>query len=440
MHLSEFKYHFTINGSPSFDTDWNRLSDNDFNERPERANDLMGIEECGPVWAQDLWRVAKAVYLADRQSRRATAADKWTRTIRLSIEVNQPNLWKQQSCADLASVLQLLTGDRWVLETHSGASVAQTLFGLPEATEVALFSGGLDSTAFAAQRASRLGEHDHALFVAYEQSLKTHQEEIFRDIDDLARANPSHGTVRLRTARLSPKGKRLDSTNRSRSFLFIATAVCVAAINRVRTVTVPENGQLAINPALTLGRLSACSTRSVHPWVVEMINQVIRDIGGDVAVENPFLEHTKGDVCRLGRQSGLSWTSLHKTVSCGHPTSARAHGTAYHCGHCFPCLIRRSGLHSALAGQGDDDSGYILDLAGIDCSDPANTKAADLRDLVHWLSRDFTVDDLIADAPLPSHTSPRALMPVLLRGRDELKAMLTQLLPDQDFLDTRFPS
>lgn len=47
-----------------------------------------------------------------------------------------------------------------------------------------------------------------------------------------------------------------------------------------------------------------------------------------------------------------------------------------------------------------------------------------VSDLWQWISRPFTVHDLIADMPLPDHVSPRSLMPVLDRARREIDDML----------------
>jgi hypothetical protein len=183
---------------------------------------------------------------------------------------------------------------------------------------------------------------------------------------------------------------------------------------------VPENGQLAINPALTPGRISACSTRSVHPQTLFLINKIISGVDGNVVVHNPYLALTKGDVCKRAIDANITIDVLQRTVSCGHPTTARAHGNPdYHCGHCFPCLVRRSGLSAALDGT-PDPTGYLVDIAALDPSDRAEKNATDLRDLMLWLSHDFTAHDLIADASLPSDVHPDTLMPVLLRGRQEM--------------------
>src|SRR5690606_2923543 len=80
---------------------------------------------------------------------------------------------------------------------------------------------------------------------------------------------------------------KLERSSRSRGLLYLAAAVHAAAAHGVRRVDVPENGQLAVNPPLTPSRLGALSTRSVHPWTLHQLNELIDAVGGDVVVYNP---------------------------------------------------------------------------------------------------------------------------------------------------------
>jgi 7-cyano-7-deazaguanine synthase in queuosine biosynthesis len=378
-----------------------------------------------------LWRVAQAVYLADRLSAREKTSDRWTRTIALSVQVTDPQPWSDQF-QDLNDLLQVLTGDMWQITLHDGAVPIDDPLDLnSRPTEVALFSGGLDSTAYAAEVVS--GHTGNALFICYDQqALKTPQGSIFDEIRKLA---PSH-RVDLRQTRLRPKSPA-DTSNRSRGLLFITTAVCAAAAHQVPAVMVPENGQLALNPAITSARLAACSTRSVHPWTLYMLNRLISRISGNVIVKNPYIGLTKGEVCERARDSGLTAAVFQRTISCGHPGIAQSKGTGYNCGYCFPCLVRRSGLHKALQ---TDPTPYLLDIADLDPFNRHDKKTIHLHDLLDWLATDFTFRDVVADAPLPPDLVPSSLMPVLHRGRHELVEMIEDLMPaDSPFRRTWQP-
>ncbi|MFF3224626.1 hypothetical protein ACFYV7_17670 [Nocardia suismassiliense] len=294
-----------------------------------------------------------------------------------------------------------------------------------------MFSGGLDSTAYAVDRASKLDNHGRAVFVAYNRPLKDIPNQVFRDIKHLTRE--VGGQADLEQIGLTPlsHGRGWDTSNRSRSLLYIATALCVAVNHRVNRVAIPENGQLAINPALTPARHGACSTRSAHPWILYLINKLIDGLGGHVTVENPYLELTKGQVCKvaldIARQADLGYEALERTVSCGHPTTVRP--TYSHCGYCFPCLVRRSGLHFAFAGH-PDGTRYAVELSDIDLTNPRNPRAVHLRDLCFWLGTEFSGDDLLADAPLPADINLDTVKHVVDAGRRELKTMLSDLVPE----------
>ncbi|WP_408996919.1 7-cyano-7-deazaguanine synthase [Streptomyces ipomoeae] len=64
-----------------------------------------------------------------------------------------------------------------------------------------------------------------------------------------------------------------------------------------------------------------------------------------VQVVNPLAQLTKGEVCKAGRDAGLTPSDLESTLSCGKAPTRRSGGPPIaNCGVCFPCLVRRSGL------------------------------------------------------------------------------------------------
>ena len=360
-------------------------------------------------WAYDLLTVAKAVYLADRHSRRKDTDDHWTRSIDLQIPLAVPEAWDGTPTSALHELLTLLTGDRWTIQlTHGGAANGvDPLFDCPPAEEIALFSGGLDSTSYAAVRSQQCTP-DQILFIGYYHNpLKDRVENVLNNVWPEA-----HYRAVLQDVR-----KPREYSNRSRGLLYIATAVWVASAHRTDSVTVPENGQLAINPPLTAGRPGACSTHSVHPHTLELINQIIASIGGTVRVSNPFAYRTKGEVCDLARQAGMCPDAFWHTVSCGHPPSNDGAIIRAHCGQCFPCLVRRSSLHHAI---GTDGSDYKT-------SQFWSRNHNDVFALYLWLANPFSFRDLIADVPLPTDVDPTRLFGMLRRGRAELANLFTDV-------------
>lgn len=231
------------------------------------------------------------------------------------------------------------------------------------------------------------------------------------------RSRPGNSTGSRPGSNCGPE-RKLEKSSRTRGLLYAATAVFLAAAHDVPQVAVPENGQLALNPALTPARVAACSTRSVHPYTLHLLNELIRRVGGEVSLVNPYLELTKGEVCRRALAAELPPTVLTgATVSCGHPPR---NARELHCGYCYPCLVRRSGL---LAALGADNTPYAHDVWQL--ADNVDI-TVDRRALHRWLSRPFGVRDLITDMPLPDGTSLAPLLAVIERGRAELADMFAR--------------
>jgi len=166
------------------------------------------------------------------------------------------------------------------------------------------------------------------------------------------------------------------------------------------------------------------STRSAHPRTLSLLNQLITTLGGGVAVVNPLSDLTKGEVCDLALEAGLTGETLCSTVSCSHPPHTRNAQLPFHCGYCYACLVRRAGLWHALR---TDSTSYQHDPWQLPSRD---SKTEDLLALLLWLSTPLTSKDLISDVQLPSEISPADLLPVQHRAREELSAMLSNALPE----------
>ncbi|MGW6096976.1 7-cyano-7-deazaguanine synthase [Streptomyces sp. NPDC055157] len=425
-----FRFWLPHPGAPAPGSDWQPLSDTLYWESPTRAPDRRHLLAPAPDWADDLQRVARAVFAADRCTSREETFDRWTRHIRLSVPVSAPDAWTR-ALPHLTALLTTVTGDRWEVEFRPYDADARPRsrplpFGPEEyAHEVALFSGGLDSLGWAAQRATVRSPHALLLVTFEERNFESLQNTVYEAVAlrrgrDLRRLEQSQ-TVRR------PKGAAftLERSTRSRGLLYAATAVHAAAAERIPLVHVPENGQLALNPPLSAARRGASSTRSVHPWTLHHLNRIIEMIADRpeqaVRVVNPFAAHTKGEVCEAARDAGLPQGALEATLSCGTPPPRwRGRAPHAHCGVCFPCLVRRSGL---LHTYGEDRTPYAADPW-----DPAlpPKRAQHWLALKRWLDTPCTVLDLVADVPLPPESSPAELLDVVERGREELRTLVAR--------------
>jgi 7-cyano-7-deazaguanine synthase in queuosine biosynthesis len=330
-------------------------------------------------------------------------------------------VWERH-VVELNRLLTLLTGDQWQVACVPGGvrhdHGCQPAFSLWEAAEVALFSGGLDSTSYAADR-MRDDAGSFLLIAYHEPNEAPRQQEIFAAVQKLGNRSVE---LRQLSQKVFGDGEKLELSSRSRGLLFVATGIYAASGHGVGSVIVPENGQLAINPPLTAARPASCSTRSVHPRTLESLNRLIASVGGEIEVINPFAELTKGDVCTRALRAGLSEDVLWRTVSCGHPPINR-NGREFHCGRCFPCLVRRSGM---LQAAGKDLTPYEYGLRALANGTPL---PPDLLALWRWLGNPFSARDLIADLALPSDIRIPSVMSLLHRGRAELIEMIKQALP-----------
>lgn len=371
-----------------------------------------------PVWAEDLLRVARAVFVADRDARRDGGADQWTRNLSLSVPVEEHALWQGRPTRLLTALLGTLTGDRWDVTLRAPDQWLTVPQVLPAEQgevppEVALFSGGLDSLSWAARRATQQPEVRLVLVNFGERSAKDAQLLAWEEVSALARRAGRQVLLREYSQDVNWPGEGRvrgdsESSTRTRGFLYAATAIRTAATEHAELVHTPENGQIALNPPLTAARSAARSTRSVHPRSLSLLNALIKEVGGEVRVENPLELETKGEVCRAALQAGLSSETLGVTVSCGR----RFFGSGRSCGRCWPCLVRRSGLHHA--GCGDSTPYELLPWWGSKGVYP------DWADLVRWLRGGFGMSDLLADTPLPTGADRRAALDVITRGRAEL--------------------
>jgi Queuosine biosynthesis protein QueC len=393
---------------------WERLTESDFRDDPRRITSAAATSpRPAPDWARDLLEIARAAFLVDKRFRRETAPDRWTRRIHLHVQVCAPAAWTGAVCRHLDGLLGTLTGDQWQTSVCHGARPEEPGLALRlhrPVSAVALLSGGLDSACHGA-RLARSSREGTLLFVRFVDREQAPQERVLEAIRRIG------GTVMDRQLdqrpHKGPDGRELELSSRTRGFLYMAAAVHAAAAHGLRRVDVPENGQLAVNPPLTPSRLGALSTRSVHPWTLHRLNELISAVGGDIELVNPLLHLTKGEVCAEGLEAGLTEHDLFATVSCGRHTYLGDRN----CGSCFPCLVRRSGL---LHAPGEDHSDYEHEQIDAD-------QATDLRAVQWWLKCGFGERDLVADMPWPPGTPPQSVLPVLERGRAELASMVAQV-------------
>lgn len=293
--------------------------------------------------AFDFLTVALAVTAADLFVRRDEAPDGFARHIELSVAVGE-----QAPCnkvrLDLEGLLNFLSGDAWSIKFLSGG--AKT----PASTErdaqrrkidttvadcVCLFSGGLDSLigaidCFKGNRRPLLVSRASNKDGKYQRSLR-----------GFLPTGPSLSVNDDPRADMM-----LESSTRTRSFLFLALAACAAsAVSAVKggakiPLLVPENGFIALNPPMTRRRYGALSTRTAHPHYLMGVQTIFDALGIPAVLENPYYFITKGEALAACKDQVLIKKLAASSVSCGKWKRANMQ-----CGRCVPCLIRRAAFH-----------------------------------------------------------------------------------------------
>lgn len=239
--------------------------------------------------ATDLLHLAMTVYSADLGIPRSTGFDSWTRDFVLHLPVTEFDRWSA-AIGTATEMLTFLTGDHWVInlrrsDEDSEESKRQTSWEgpqeLPQA--VSLFSGGLDSFIGAIDR---LDMGERLALVAHHGAGTTNKAQ-----------EQSHAAIKAVYPDLTeffsfyvqPPPPLPEKTTRSRSILFLSLAVSVASsLGDSVPLIVAENGLISINPPLTHSRMGSFSTRTTHPYFLDLYGQLLDALGIGVSIETPL--------------------------------------------------------------------------------------------------------------------------------------------------------
>ena len=309
--------------------------------------------------AMDLLIIACSMYAADTRIRRLKFSDdSWTREIELFIPVSDPNMWETQK-ERLEQIFRFLTGDLWKLNFRPRVQLQSIIpkgklsrFGMPYSTNtVCLFSGGMDSFIGAIDLISSgtlpllLGHAKSADVSPYQKSCEA----------ALKRAYPQMPLKRIYAFLRIPKINLFNTeekTERGRSFLFLTLGgMCASALSPQSKLIVPENGLISLNLPLTPLRVGSHSTRTTHPYYMNLMQGLFNDLQLGVIINNPYQLKTKGEM--LEECANIHLVETAKTMSCSHPAGRHGEGTK-HCGYCVPCLIRKAAFLKANAVDSQD--------------------------------------------------------------------------------------
>lgn len=344
----------------------------------------------------DLALLAAALTAADtRISRASESQNAWTREVDLSVPVSDPKVWNALGPL-IITMLNFLTGDRWSVRFRGRPQAMASLASAPtklrtaNPDSVCLFSGGLDSfigaiDLLAAKKTPMLVSH-------YWDSITSKHQTYCADV--ITKRFPGSVLHHIRARVGFPNelvdGSAGENTLRGRSFLFFALAAMAAdAIGGPMVIHVPENGLISLNVPLDPTRLGALSTRTTHPFYMARFDELLRELGLPIRLENAYRFQTKGVMAKNCADTTFLKKEAKHTMSCSSPAKARwaqeeDARQPKHCGHCVPCLIRRAAI---LEGWGADDTPYQIPNLRAKILDSSKAEGSHVRGFQIALSR-----------------------------------------------------
>lgn len=364
------------------------------------------------VQAWDFAVIASAVAAADKAILRKHSPDGWTREINLDVSLSAPDIWNKKR-SDLEKMLRFLTGDFWSLEFSSGGvkppKVKEPMMG--NADCVCLLSGGIDSLVGAIDLTA-IGMKP--LFVSHVVRGDKDAQSRFASV---LGGSDHHFQWSFTTKHLGIS----ENSTRARSMIFFAFATL--AVSAVQTtnkqpvdIYVPENGFISLNVPLGPGRLGSLSTKTTHPFFMNMLQEIWNDVGIPARLILPYLHQTKGEMLQKCQDIKKLIRLVGHSTSCGRYQRNKL----THCGTCIPCLVRRAAFLKADLPD-STVNGYIKDkLSHSDSVDVSAAAMAYLRYKDEGIHR-FTTGSLTF-APYSDHEKYER---IVARGLDEIGRFLS---------------
>ena len=388
--------------------------------------------------AVDLFRLTSSIFSADvRTSRHNSAFDSWSREFVVYMPVGEAEIW-QSNKEIIETLANFLTGDKWVFVFRTGGIERPPIHPIirkkakkPTADAVCLLSGGLDSFIGAVDS---LAEDEPLVLVSHHGvGSSSHASPAQKKLAALLKNSYKHIELRHLQFYVSPPkqaGELFEDTTRSRSIIFLGLGTLIASSLRESSkLLVPENGLISLNPPLTYSRLGSLSTRTTHPNVLKLFQDLIDGLGLGVSLLNPYQFKTKGEMLLESKNFGLLRQHAKDTMSCASPTKSRFKGKGpMHCGHCVPCIIRRASTTHADVRDADYD--IYVEKDKLTPATKANSEAFKMA--IHRLhinnsttSKFSLLTDVLSTGPL--HASPTQLekyTEVYRRGLKEVSKLL----------------
>lgn len=312
-----------------------------------------------PPEVMDLIDLCAAIYLIDKVAPRSMEGDvrpvneRWRRRIEVELPLRCSAMWNSPSVRmAVEDLLAYKSDDSWTFRfvprvaEPRGSELLNPLQAYDErpARRVLLHSGGLDSLFGLIDAASLESPQDVlAVSVVSNGRLANVVRRVLSELGSTVPAYMESRQLKVRLLELSQRRVDRESSQRTRSLLFLSAGIAVAVLADTYQLYVTENGMGAINLPCTLDQVGARATRAMHPKTLALFAGVATSvIGRPITITNTGLFSTKGELAK-GLLSGDLLPIAHLTVSCDrfpYWSASRA------CGTCSSCLYRRIALRT----------------------------------------------------------------------------------------------
>lgn len=346
-----------------------------FSDAVERLPDRLNERQ------MDWLEILGSLFAVDLACERGKGDLEWARRIDAYIPVRDPGYWDGFR-TPLEAIWSDLTQDDLTLHFESDTSPAapprQSRASFVDHDAVVLLSGGQDSFAGALEmldQGSRLLLLSHSASGAV-NTAQTRVEALFRG------RQPDLMRVHFGAARVADQAfPGSESSQRSRTLLFVGVAALIAQASGSNRVYLNENGIMAIHVPLTAARIGSLSTHTASPPIVARMEALASAaLGGGIEVRNNLVDRTKPEVVESAVALGHG-DSMQHTVSCWQIGRTRTH-----CGICAPCIMRRISCETHQLPDVPYDVDVFEDLGALD-----DNRARD--NLTHFVA---LIDDLLS--------------------------------------------
>lgn len=329
---------------------------------------LLSLSNIASKEAVDFFLFSATIYGIDRFiNRRVNSVDGWSRELNVKFPVRNVSKWNKAK-AHIEEMVSFLTGDYWTFEFYDSNFTIPNKLPLENSfkdnfAKVSLFSGGLDSLIGLLNFLNDNKDEKVILASHYDGDMKGVRSDQEGLLKILKKEYPNR-IVNIEAIKVTLDNTvNKEKTFRARSILFIGIAVIMADAKKI-DIEVPENGTVSLNYPLNPSRRSACSTRTTHPNLINLIQNVWTILGITTKITNPFEFSTKGEMVSRYKGNTLAKEVFLKSNSCGkrRPDQRRGNPEAKHCGVCMPCVYRRAALHTIGLDKNDQYGDKIKDL------------------------------------------------------------------------------